>query len=1099
VSDYSISATITADNAEFQKAITETINGLDGFGDAFADMSQETKQAFADLANQFSAIDAKSKVWGDDIDTVAEKKQALRAEINRLIDGGIAPESQQIQDLKRSYDSLGQSNDVAIDSFAKLRDVMQGPIAAAKMVIDGFKKVVETISKLSEEFAEDEVAAIRFAAAIEKSDNMTAGAATRLEILAKTLASTTGEANSAAEGQIAMLVATGRNEEQINKMIIAAKGLAVATGVDLDTALQQINATFSGTAGRLTKTTPALGDLSKAELENGDAVNILIDKYGDLSDALDNSSDVSMKNFKNALGEDMSAIGKLLEEYVKPLRNGMTEIFTAFADWANQGNNLKEAIEGIATGFLTVIGPMGNVISTFIKIVSAAGSIKIVFLEMQAVAITASRAILDYFSDFANNFITVINGLISGYNKIIAVIGGKPMKLIDKVDLADSANLNKKLIEINDSIRKEKEAIARLEIQQDKTSKSQQENLKDEKTLSEEAAKLALDWANKTLEKKTGYLEKEKEAALELARDKKASYKEVAEIASTYDKRILDSYKSSIEKQRAVALADAREKKADAATIANINAYYNDQILAKEIELKGERDKLEKDYTKTVEEENKKRTKETAQTAKDWLSAISTLSNALDGVLNEDISNFINGVTNIGMNIANVFETGGTSITAWAGLAASVISGVITLFSQTDRAAEVSARLAKEAADNAKEANDALTEVLRGGDSSYETYLGLKQAEEYLKGVTSSAVAASSSIKSYQDAWNSYYDYYYSEIMRQSKGTASVADAQAKAKASADRMASSWKMEADAANKSAAAMQYVYDTVYDGKIVTAETSAVMSEWADKLKEVVITYGETSTEVQALNEYYNTLVTRALYPMAAALDENNANLAKNAGLWKDATKATTAFQTQLSNLRNAASGIFESFGDIGTDIAESLVDGLSSGLDESGFMTSMKEYITKLVIQTAVYTDALTSRIAEIGAKIAAAMASGVDESGMSSIITELAGIYQSAAASAATVSGIVGAAFSGAGYASGTDSATRGWHMVGEQGPELAYFGGGERVLNAADTSRAVSNMTTNSRNVTVNAVFNSPKAMNQYEQMRAMKQYNRELSFRGI
>lgn len=39
------------------------------------------------------------------------------------------------------------------------------------------------------------------------------------------------------------------------------------------------------------------------------------------------------------------------------------------------------------------------------------------------------------------------------------------------------------------------------------------------------------------------------------------------------------------------------------------------------------------------------------------------------------------------------------------------------------------------------------------------------------------------------------------------------------------------------------------------------------------------------------------------------------------------------------------------------------------------------------------------------------------------------------------------------GYASGTENATPGWHLVGENGPELAYFQGGERVLNARQTS----------------------------------------------
>lgn len=39
------------------------------------------------------------------------------------------------------------------------------------------------------------------------------------------------------------------------------------------------------------------------------------------------------------------------------------------------------------------------------------------------------------------------------------------------------------------------------------------------------------------------------------------------------------------------------------------------------------------------------------------------------------------------------------------------------------------------------------------------------------------------------------------------------------------------------------------------------------------------------------------------------------------------------------------------------------------------------------------------------------------------------------------------------GYATGTESAEPGWAMVGENGPELMFFNGGEKVLNAAQTS----------------------------------------------
>ncbi len=42
------------------------------------------------------------------------------------------------------------------------------------------------------------------------------------------------------------------------------------------------------------------------------------------------------------------------------------------------------------------------------------------------------------------------------------------------------------------------------------------------------------------------------------------------------------------------------------------------------------------------------------------------------------------------------------------------------------------------------------------------------------------------------------------------------------------------------------------------------------------------------------------------------------------------------------------------------------------------------------------------------------------------------------------------------GYAEGTDNATKGWHWVGEEGPELLWFDGGERVTSTEDIMNAV-------------------------------------------
>ncbi|WP_195604408.1 phage tail tape measure protein [Clostridium tyrobutyricum] len=72
------------------------------------------------------------------------------------------------------------------------------------------------------------------------------------------------------------------------------------------------------------------------------------------------------------------------------------------------------------------------------------------------------------------------------------------------------------------------------------------------------------------------------------------------------------------------------------------------------------------------------------------------------------------------------------------------------------------------------------------------------------------------------------------------------------------------------------------------------------------------------------------------------------------------------------------------------------------------------------------------------------------------------------------------------GYASGTNNATSGWHIVGENGPELYYFAGGETVIDA------------NSTDTILNQVNKSSKpsdGSDTREQLRATERYGEDLN----
>ena len=199
---------------------------------------------------------------------------------------------------------------------------------AGKALIDLGRKAMEC----QREFIQAEVQQIRFNAAVAASSKITAQGQKVLEDLAGAYAKLSGEDDDAILGMEAMLIATGRTTEEIQKMLPAALGLATATGVDLNTALDQLNKTFSGTAERLAQTTPELKDLTEEELSNGRAVDVMLEKYGELSTALAGSGKVSVENYKTALGNLHEAIGQGVERQIRPMRDAIAEVVQKWAD-----------------------------------------------------------------------------------------------------------------------------------------------------------------------------------------------------------------------------------------------------------------------------------------------------------------------------------------------------------------------------------------------------------------------------------------------------------------------------------------------------------------------------------------------------------------------------------------------------------------------------------------------------------------------------------------------------------------------------------------------------------------------------------------------
>ncbi|WP_368488433.1 phage tail tape measure protein [Clostridium sp. BJN0013] len=80
---------------------------------------------------------------------------------------------------------------------------------------------------------------------------------------------------------------------------------------------------------------------------------------------------------------------------------------------------------------------------------------------------------------------------------------------------------------------------------------------------------------------------------------------------------------------------------------------------------------------------------------------------------------------------------------------------------------------------------------------------------------------------------------------------------------------------------------------------------------------------------------------------------------------------------------------------------------------------------------------------------------------------------------------VVGGYIPEEGYASGTNNASPGWHIVGEEGPELYYFAGGETVIDANSTDNILKQVNKS----------NNPSGNDTGEQLKSTEEYGANLN----
>lgn len=182
--------------------------------------------------------------------------------------------------------------------------------------------------------------------------------------------------------QQAYLAALGLSEKQIGATIEAAAQLSAALNMDLGSAVKNLGKTFGGMTGELGESIPALKDLTKEQLQAGEAVNYVNQNYRGFAEAAASVGTGPLTQLKNIIGDIAESFGVILLPTIQKIAAKLKEMATAFQSLSPQG---QKAIVVVAA----VVAAIGPAIVAFAKLLSA---VKIVSLALPTLGVSLTAA-----------------------------------------------------------------------------------------------------------------------------------------------------------------------------------------------------------------------------------------------------------------------------------------------------------------------------------------------------------------------------------------------------------------------------------------------------------------------------------------------------------------------------------------------------------------------------------------------------------------------------------------------------------------------------------------------------------------------------------
>lgn len=318
-------------------------------------------------------------------ETIEELLVKLSADVkdyNKKLDSALRKTDSNAKKMDKEFKKLGDGVNnsmgkmgVAVGAFAGVlgAQVLTGALNLAKDAVMGLVDALIFDGIEAAQVQEDAINSMN--QSLINAGRFSEEASQDMQDFASQLQSVSKVGDETTIGLLALANNFARSNEEAKRMTQAAIELDAATGMGLDSALKNLGKTTAGLAGELGESIPALRSLTAEQLKAGEAIDLVLRKFGGTAAAAVNTYSGALQQLKNAWGDTTEITGsaitqntvvieliKMGKSILEEFNNELTANKEKYAELVGEG--IVGLIRGLA-GIITALDAAGRALKVF--------------------------------------------------------------------------------------------------------------------------------------------------------------------------------------------------------------------------------------------------------------------------------------------------------------------------------------------------------------------------------------------------------------------------------------------------------------------------------------------------------------------------------------------------------------------------------------------------------------------------------------------------------------------------------------------------------------------------------------------------------------